>query len=130
MSVKVAPYNAKSGMPNQYIVGTDETTSKKYLVNRKNVKKFAEEFNSIDITKTAQNSLAAGIVGTLTVIGAAKFAKKIPLIAKIPLAFFAFCGISILTCLPNNLIANKKVEETAKKYDAKEVKIKNLDKNA
>ena len=51
MSVKVEPYNAKSGMPNQYIVGTDETTSKKYLVNKKNVKKFAEEFNSIDITK-------------------------------------------------------------------------------
>ena len=49
MSVKVEPYNAKSGMPNQYIVGTDETTSKKYLVNKKNVKKFAEEFNSIDI---------------------------------------------------------------------------------
>ena len=44
MSVKVEPYNAKSGMPNQYIVGTDETTSKKYLVNKKNVKKFAEEF--------------------------------------------------------------------------------------
>ena len=41
-----------------------------------------------------------------------------------------FCGISMLTCLPNNLIANKKVEEAAKKYDAKEVKIKNLDKNA
>ncbi len=36
----------------------------------------------------------------------------------------------MLTCLPNNLIANKKVEEAAKKYDAKEVKIKNLDKNA
>ena len=64
---------------------------------KKNVKKFAEEFNSIDITKTAQNSLAAGIVGTLTIIGAVKFAKKIPLIAKIPLAFFAFCGISMLT---------------------------------
>ncbi len=38
MSVKVEPYNAKSGMPNQYIVGTDETTSKKYLVNKKTLK--------------------------------------------------------------------------------------------
>jgi len=117
MPVKVEPY----GTQNQYIVGTDGFSSPKYAVGKENVKKFAEEYNSINTVKTAQNAAVTGVIGTLSVIGAMKYAKKVPIIAKIPLTFLAFCAASMLAFLPNNWFANKKMDDAAKKYGAQKI---------
>lgn len=126
MSIKVESY----GTQGRYMVGAEGFSLPKYSVSRENVKKFAEEYDSINTLKTAQNAAITGILGTLSIFAAAKFGKKIPLIARIPLAFLAFCAASMTAYVSHNWFAGKKIEEIAKKYGAERISTKNSDKKA